>query len=123
MTLDEFVEFCISKPGVSEHFPFDENTLVFKVMGKMFALTDAENFQSINLKCEPEMAIELREKYAAVKPGYHMNKTHWNTIEINSDANDKEIYCWIDNSYNLILNGLTKNQKKLFHKQFQSESK
>ncbi|MBK9190675.1 MAG: MmcQ/YjbR family DNA-binding protein [Crocinitomicaceae bacterium] len=112
MTLDEFVEFCFAKPGVTDHFPFDENTLVFKVMGKMFALADAENFQSINLKCDPELAIELREKYNAVKPGYHMNKTHWNTVHVNSDASDREIFKWINHSYDLVAKSLTKKQRE-----------
>lgn len=108
MTLEDFVEYCLSKPGVTEHFPFDENTLVFKVMGKMFALADAEDFTGINLKCEPGLAVELREQYQAVKPGYHMNKTHWNTVEVNSDATDREIFRWIDLSYSLIVQSLPK---------------
>lgn len=111
MTLEDYVEYCLSKPGVTDHFPFDEHTLVFKVMGKMFALTDAENFESINLKCQPEKAVELRERYEAVKPGYHMSKLHWNTVTVNADASDKLIYTWIDDSYHLVVDSLTKKLK------------
>lgn len=116
MTLEEFAEHCLAKPGVQEDFPFDENTLVFKVMGKMFALTDAEIFEAINLKCDPELAVELREKYNAVKPGYHMNKTHWNTVTVNSDASDREILKWINHSYELVIKSLTRNQRNELEK-------
>lgn len=112
MTLEDFAEYCLAKPGVTDHFPFDENTLVFKVMGKMFALTDVNEFSGINLKCEPDLAVELRERYQAVKPGYHMNKIHWNTVEVNSDAPDKIVYEWIDLSYQLIVKSLTKKQRE-----------
>jgi len=113
MTLDDFVQYCFKKPGVTDSFPFDENTLVFKVMGKMFALADAEDFTGINLKCEPEKAVELRERYDAIKPGYHMNKTHWNTVEVNGDAPDKLVYELIDLSHRLVAQSLTKKLK--FH--------
>jgi predicted DNA-binding protein (MmcQ/YjbR family) len=112
MTFEEFVEYSIAKPGVQDDFPFGPDTLVFKVMGKMFALADAEDFQSINLKCDPELAVELREQYDAVRPGYHMNKTHWNTVTVNGDASDKKIYEWIDHSYDLVVKSLTKKQKE-----------
>lgn len=92
----------MSLPGTSEHFPFDETTLVFKVNGKIFALTDLEGPLSVNLKCNPEKALELREHYPSVKPGYHMNKKHWNTIEIDGSLSDKLIIEWINHSYNLI---------------------
>lgn len=112
MTIEDYVEYCLAKPGVSDSFPFDKNTLVFKVMGKMFALTDANDFTGINLKCEPEMAVELRERYEAINPGYHMNKTHWNTVTVNSDAPDKLIYQLIDISYELVAKSLTKKQQE-----------
>lgn len=112
MTFEEFVEYSIAKPGVQDDFPFGPDTLVFKVMGKMFALADAEDFQSINLKCDPELAVELREQYDAVRPGYHMNKTHWNTVTVNGDASDQKIYEWIDHSYDLVVKSLTKKQKE-----------
>jgi predicted DNA-binding protein (MmcQ/YjbR family) len=108
MNIEDYRNYCLSKKGVTEGFPFDKNTLVFKVMGKMFALADIDTFAFINLKCAPEKAIELREVYAAVKPGYHMNKVLWNSIYVNQDVSDKLIYQWIDDSYNLIVNSLTK---------------
>jgi predicted DNA-binding protein (MmcQ/YjbR family) len=108
MNIEEYCDYCLSKPGVTEGFPFDENTLVFKVMGKMFALADVEDFGSINLKCDPAKAIELREQYEAVEAGYHMSKVHWNTVTVNLDASDKKIYGWIDHSYDLVVKSLTK---------------
>ena len=108
MNIEEYRNYCMSKKGVTESFPFDNRTLVFKVMGKMFALADAEEFNSINLKCDPGTAIELRERYHAVQPGYHMNKQHWNTVHVNEDASDQLIYKWIDDSYDLIAKSLTK---------------
>jgi predicted DNA-binding protein (MmcQ/YjbR family) len=108
MNIEEYCEYCLAKPGVTESFPFDEKTLVFKVMGKMFALADVDDFDSINLKCDPEKAIRLREEYEAVNPGYHMSKVHWNTVMVNDDAPDKKIYEWIDHSYDLVVKSLTK---------------
>lgn len=108
MNIEEYRDYCLAKKGVTEGFPFDNKTLVFKVMGKMFALTDVEAFKSVNLKCDPEKAIELREHYHAVQPGYHMSKKHWNTVTNNSDAADDLMYQWIDDSYNLIVKSLTK---------------
>jgi predicted DNA-binding protein (MmcQ/YjbR family) len=102
MNIEELREYCLSLPGVTEHFPFDETTLVFKVNGKMFALTDLEGPLSVNLKCDPELALELREKYPSVKPGYHMNKQHWNTVEIDGTISDRLIIGWIDHSYEMI---------------------
>jgi len=112
MNIQQLYEYCLSKKGVSEHFPFDEDVLVFKVGGKMFALTSLSNWEketpSINLKCEPEKAVELRAQYEAVKPGYHMSKVHWNTIDFNSDVSDKMICELINHSYELIFKSLTK---------------
>ena len=100
MNIEEYRNYCISKKGVTESFPFDQSTLVFKVMGKMFALTDTESEFSINLKCDPEKVIELREEYPdSVLPGYHMNKKHWNTIMIDGKVSDKLLYTWIDVSF------------------------
>ncbi|KOY86307.1 MmcQ-like protein [bacterium 336/3] len=109
MDIEDFRNYCIKKKGVTEEFPFDNVTLVFKVMGKMFALTglDREVF-SINLKCEPEKAVELREQYDGVRPGYHMNKKHWNTILVESIKPQKLVLEWIDDSYNLVVASLTK---------------
>ena len=108
MNIEELRSYCLSKKSVTESFPFDEVTLVFKVMGKMFALADVDNFESINLKCDPERAVELREQYMGVLPGYHMNKQHWNTIVVNADVSDKMLYQLIDDSYALIVKSLTK---------------
>ena len=108
MNIEEFRDYCITKKGVTESFPFDESTLVFKVMGKMFALAGVDNFDFINLKCDPELAIELRETYNAIKPGYHMSKKHWNSIYVNQDVSDKLIYQFVDDSYNLIVKSLPK---------------
>jgi predicted DNA-binding protein (MmcQ/YjbR family) len=80
VNIEEYRSYCLAKKGVIEEFPFDNETLVFKVAGKMFALTNVSTFASINLKCDPEKAVELRDQYPAVLPGYHMNKKHWNTI-------------------------------------------
>jgi predicted DNA-binding protein (MmcQ/YjbR family) len=93
---------------VTEEFPFDKNTLVFKVMGKMFALTDLDNFESVNLKCDPERAVQLREEFPSVQPGYHMNKKHWNTILMNEGVSDRLIKEWIDDSYSLVVGSLPK---------------
>jgi predicted DNA-binding protein (MmcQ/YjbR family) len=108
MNIEEYRNYCLTKKGVTESFPFDKDTLVFKVMGKMFALASVDTFEFINLKCDPEKAIELREKYEAVKPGYHMNKALWNSVYANQDVSDKLIYQWIDDSYSLIVFSLTK---------------
>ena len=110
MNISDFQEYCLAKKGAIESFPFDEKTLVFKVI-KMFALTDIEGFKSVNLKCNHERAIELRETYQGIKPGFHMNKTHWNTVSIDSDVPEKLILELIDHSYDLIVNSLTKKQK------------
>jgi len=112
MNIEAFRNYCLAKKGVTEHMPFGDDVLVFKVMDKMFALCDINKFESINLKCNPETAIELREQFQAVKPGYHMNKTHWNTIEIQSDMSDMDILKWINHSYNLVVNSLPKKQKQ-----------
>jgi predicted DNA-binding protein (MmcQ/YjbR family) len=111
MHVEAIREYCISKKGVSESFPFDETTLVFKVMGKMFALLNLEGDLSINLKCDSEDAIVLREKYSAVLPGYHMNKSNWNTVMIDGSVNNNLVTKWIDDSYLLVVATLTKKLK------------
>ncbi|UXE68492.1 MAG: MmcQ/YjbR family DNA-binding protein [Chryseotalea sp. WA131a] len=112
MNIESFQKYCLSKKGVTEEFPFDNNTLVFKVMGKMFALTNVEAFEGINLKCEPELAAQLREEYPAVKAGYHMNKKHWNTIVMDGSIGDKLIQQWIDLSYDLVVASLPKKERE-----------
>ncbi|HAN19021.1 MAG: MmcQ-like protein [Bacteroidetes bacterium GWC2_33_15] len=117
MNIEEFREYCISKPGVTEEFPFDETTLVFKVEGKMFALTDLEDEFTINIKCDPEKAIELREQYPeSVLPGYHMSKKHWNTILIDGRIPDSYLYHWVNDSYNLVVSKLPKAVKEKYYK-------
>ena len=108
MNIEEFREYCLSKKDVTECFPFDEQTLVFKVKGKMFALTDTEGEFTINLKCDPEKAIDLREHYPCVLPGYHMDKKHWNTVVIDGSVADNLLQEWISDSYNLVLNKIKK---------------
>lgn len=111
MDIESFRQFCLSFPDVSEEFPFGPETLVFKVKGKMFALTDLDLFVSINLKCDPDEAIELRERYPAVQPGYHMNKKHWNTILMDNSIPDRTLKEWIENSYQLVRASLPKSQR------------
>lgn len=112
MNLETFYEYCLSKKGVTEHFPFDEDTLVFKVGLKMFALSSLNEWEkgnpSVNLKCNPEYAEELRAEYDDIKPGWHMSKIHWNTVEINRDVPDILIKELIDHSYDLVFKSLTK---------------
>ena len=112
MNIEELRAYCLTLKGVTEDFPFDENTLVFKVVGKMFCLTDLEGTLTINVKNEPEKNIELREEYPAIKPGYHMNKVHWNTIEINGSIPDDVIKNLIDESYDLVVMKLTKQEQQ-----------
>jgi predicted DNA-binding protein (MmcQ/YjbR family) len=111
MDLEKIREYCLKKKGVSEGFPFGNDTLVFKVMSKLFCLTNFEPPTSINLKCDPEKALELREKFEGVIPGYHMNKKHWNTIYLDSGISDQNIFEWIDHSYNLVAEGLNKTER------------
>jgi len=106
MNIEEFREYCISKPGVTEEFPFGETTLVFKVMGKMFALTNLEGDWNLILKCDPARAIELREEHPAILPGYHMNKAHWNTVIMDGSLSAKLIREMIDHSYQLVVDKL-----------------
>lgn len=116
MHIEQLREFCLSKKGVTEHFPFDVDTLVFKVMGKMFALMPLSKWEKeekwLNLKCDPDKAVELREEYEAIKAGYHMSKKHWNTITVNEDVSDKMVFELVNHSYNLVVNGLTKKAQK-----------
>jgi len=96
-------EYCLSKKNVTEGLPFGEDTLVFKVKGKIFALANLDGDLSVKLKCDPSYALELREKYRSVIPGYHMNKKHWNTILLDGSVPDKEVFSWIDHSYDLVI--------------------
>lgn len=115
MNIQQLYEFCHSKKGVTEHFPFDEDTLVFKVGGKMFCLASLKKFEEgepfLNLKCNPERAIELREKYESIKPGYHMSKVHWNSVYVKGDVSNKMIIDLINHSYDLVFMSLSKKEK------------
>ena len=112
MDIEQIREYCLKKRGVTEEFPFDEETLVFKVLDKMFLLASLETIPlQINLKCNPEEAVELREEYEAVQPGYHMNKKHWITVIIDRSIQSKMILRWIDESYELVVSGLKKSNK------------
>lgn len=112
MDITQLYDYCLSLKGTSESFPFDENVLVFKVGGKIFALTSLKDWETdnseINLKCDPDYALELRAEFEAVKPGYHMNKKHWNTVRFNQDLSDKEIIKLIKHSYDLVVKSLPK---------------
>lgn len=112
MNIEQYRDYCLAKPGTTESFPFDQNTLVFKVMDKMFALADVDQFISMNLKCDPERAVKLREQYEEVIPGYHMNKKHWNTVVIDGVLSDEFLYELIDHSYELIVSSLPKSKKQ-----------
>jgi len=109
MDLAEFREYCLTKPGATEDTPFGDEVLVFRVGGKIFSLTSLERFPvTVNLKCDPDLALELRDRYEQVRPGYHMNKKHWNTVEIGSGLPDSELRNMIDHSYDLIASRLRK---------------
>lgn len=111
MDLETFRDYCLTKPHVAESTPFGEDTLVFKVGGKMFALASLDEVPPrVNLKCDPDLALELRDRYADVQPGYHMNKKHWNTIELSGVIPDAELRRMIDHSYDLVVARLPKRR-------------
>ncbi|HEX8575351.1 MAG TPA: MmcQ/YjbR family DNA-binding protein [Flavobacterium sp.] len=116
MDIQQFFEFCLSKRGVSEHFPFDKDTLVFKVAGKIFALSSLRSWEigtpTINLKCDPEKAEEFRASFNDIKPGYHMSKRHWNTLTLNGDVSDSLALELINHSYNLVFSSLPRKTKE-----------
>jgi len=116
MNIEELREYCIAKPGVTEEFPFGETTLVFKVMGKMFVLTNLDGDWSLNLKCNPERAMELRERYPAIQPGYHMNKAMWNTVMMDGSLSSKLILEMVDHSYQLVVDKLPRKLKEALGK-------
>ena len=108
MTLTDLQAYCATKSGVSWDTPFGPDVLVFRVAGKIFALAPIDAFVSVNLKCDPEKAIDLRERYDGIKPGYHMNKQHWNTVEVTGTVPHKLILELVDHSYELIRASLPK---------------
>ncbi len=112
MNLEEIREYCLLKPEVTESFPFDDTSLVFKVNNKIFAILSLDKPLLINLKCEPRMAVELRERYPFVIPGYHMNKQHWNSIMLEELTRNDLLKSWIDNSYLLIVASMSKKDRE-----------
>jgi predicted DNA-binding protein (MmcQ/YjbR family) len=113
MDLAEFREYCLTKPGATEGTPFGPDVLVFKVNGKMFALAALDQLPTtVNLKCDPDLALDLRDRYEQVRPGYHMNKKHWNTLEIEHGIPDAELRKMIDHSYELVIRRLPKPRAK-----------
>lgn len=114
MNIETLRDYCLRKKHVQETFPFGEDTLVFKVMDKIFLLTGLDQPDRFNVKCEPERAISLREEYEEVRPGYHMNKTHWNTVFMNGRLSDPQLKAMIDHSYDLVVKSLPKNKQILF---------
>jgi predicted DNA-binding protein (MmcQ/YjbR family) len=119
MNVETIREYCLSKKGTKEDYPFDEVTLVIKVVDKMFALISLDSIPlQINLKCDPEKAIELREKYDNVLPGWHMNKKYWNTIILDGNIRWNELKDWIDDSYDEVLKKLKKHEKEKLNKYF-----
>lgn len=115
MTLEYFRDYCLAKPGVTEDTPFDKDTLAFRVGGKIFSLTSINEFQYINLKCEPERAAQLREEHPGIVPGYHMSKTHWNSVSTQGNVPDQLILELADHSYDLIFGSLPKKQQAEIH--------
>jgi predicted DNA-binding protein (MmcQ/YjbR family) len=111
MNIEHYRTFCLQLPFVTEGFPFGGDTLVFKVKNKMFALAGVDEFASINLKCDPDNAIALREKYSSVQPGYHMSKVHWNTILMDGSISNPLLEKWIMDSYMLVVKSLSKSDK------------
>ena len=116
MNIEQLRHYCVSKKGVTEDFPFDVDTLAFKVLGKMFALIGLEKWEAgqktINLKCDPDYAEELRAEYAAISPGYHMSKKHWNTIDLTMDEiSPKFLVELIDHSYDMVVKGMPKKMR------------
>lgn len=111
MTLEYYRDYCLAKPGVTEDTPFGEDILVFRVGGKIFSLTSIEMFQSVNLKCDPDRAAELREEHPGIVPGFHMNKKHWNTVSTTGNVSDRLILELADHSYELIFGSLTKKMQ------------
>ena len=112
MNIEELRTYCLSKKGVTEDLPFGPDTLVFKVLDKIFLLTGMGNPLQFNVKCDPEKAVSLRDEFPCVKPGYHMNKKHWNTITVDGSVSEKLLNEWINHSYEQVVSGLPKSKQK-----------
>lgn len=117
MNIEALRSFCLSLKGAKEGMPFDDKTLVFSVQGKMFCATSIDDYHSINVKCNPEKAILLREQYEDVMPGYHMNKKHWNSVSVNGEISIKLLEEWITHSYNLVVSSLPKKIQQEMEKE------
>ncbi len=116
MNIESLRDYCLSKPAAEETLPFGPDTLVYKVAGKVFLLTGLDEEQlSFNVKCDPDRAIELREEFSCVLPGYHMNKKHWNTIVVDGSVSTKQLKEWIDHSYELVVGSLPKKLRDEFN--------
>jgi predicted DNA-binding protein (MmcQ/YjbR family) len=116
MNFELIRNYCLNKRGVTESFPFDDESPVYKVMSRIFLIAGLDTPVSINIKCDPETAVDLRERFDAVTSGYHMNKMHWNTVVLNGSIPAKLIYEWIDNSYKLVVKGLKKSEREKLEK-------
>lgn len=112
MNIEDFRIYCLKKPHVTEDFPFDESTLVFRIGGKIFALCDINDFEGVNLKCDPEKAVELREQYDGITPGYHMSKKHWNTVLTDESVPHQVFLQLIDHSYDIVKASLPKKLRE-----------
>lgn len=116
MNIEQLRDYCIQKKEVTEAFPFDDNVLVFKVLGKVFLLTGMDSWEkgeaAVNLKCDPDYALELRDNYESIEPGYHMNKKHWNTIRIfQGELSSKLLLELIDHSYDMVVKSMPKKMR------------
>ncbi len=117
MNIETISEYCLKKKGVTEDFPFDEDTLAIRVLNKIFLLASLEKVPlQINLKCDPEYAVELRERYESVQPGYHMNKSYWNTVIVDGSIPNTELKEMIDHSYEQVVKGLKKSERVSLNK-------
>ena len=116
MDIEALRDYCLTKACVTEETPFGPDILVMKILGKIFCLFSISNFESVNLKCDPEEAEELRANYMAIQPGYHMSKKHWNTITFHQDVNDQLILKMVDNSYRLVVGSLPLKAQQAINK-------
>lgn len=121
MNIEEFRNHCLSFKAATEDFPFDENTLAFKVMDKIFALTDVDKFERINLKCDPVKASTLRNLYEEVQPGIHMNKRHWNSVDPQGTLDDEIIREWIKDSYDLVIESMPRKKQRELERMVEEE--
>jgi predicted DNA-binding protein (MmcQ/YjbR family) len=113
MNAETLRQYCLKKEQASEDFPFDDETIVFRVGGKIFALMGIyDRPLTVNLKCNPELAIELRERHEEVRPGWHMNKKHWNTVTLSGTLSSKEIFSMVDHSFELVKKGINTPRRK-----------